>query len=171
MATSEPTPTQETNDSKADIRTGYEVAALLWTYQGTRIWNRFYVLLITHSLLLVAISQLLSGKRAETWAPVWLCGVGTFIGVLSLVASPRSATFFSLLGTIVRSLEERLDGVEVMSQHHRLVGGSDVSVEFRGGPETVRASMKSLRIRRLPDVISLTFIATYVFFIVMILQR
>ena len=40
-----------------DIRTGYTAAMQMWAYQGQELWNRSTAMILTHSILLLAIFQ------------------------------------------------------------------------------------------------------------------
>jgi hypothetical protein len=104
-------PTFDPEDEKA-ARVGYEVAAQLWTYQGTAAWARFSAMLLANSIILVAVATMLA-DRVMLCAIPFLPLAGFAICIFWLTIFERGAEWELHYIRKARELEGLLGSVSV----------------------------------------------------------
>jgi len=94
-------------DSEAikNIRVGYQVAVNLWTYQGTLNWNRYNIMLIANSVIISAISIIISSSGSSAAYAKWLLCAGLIFCVLWIFITGRGFAYRDHWSSNARELE------------------------------------------------------------------
>lgn len=126
---------------------GYETAVHLWTYQGEQWWARFNIMLLANSMVVAAVTVVLTSSPSDT---VWtlllrvlsvalpLGGVALALFWLALIS--RENVYADYYVWSARELEEQHlhDTVKTVWRGRELAEGKTVQIVTDGSPRPLR---------------------------------
>jgi len=132
--------TDETKAEHAEV--GYQVAASLWTYEGTQNWARFNVMLVANSIVIAIIGLVLTSEHPKQSVSFVMSLVGLFLCLAWFLITKRGFDYQGYYVKSTRELEERFlaETVKTASRGSIFAKGEVVTIELNGKPTTVQMS-------------------------------
>jgi hypothetical protein len=164
-------PKSLSDEDRAIVRTGYEAAVQLWTYEGEQNWARFNVMLLANSVLIGALAILLTSPSSSSPLSHIFAVAGIIVCIAWFLITKRGFDYQTYYVLSARELEEQyFNGlVKTASRGASFSQGCSVEFELDEPSLTHRMSWFSrlASAQSLSKLVIILFAVVYIFAIVL----
>ncbi len=171
MASSTPPDQEDEKTKRENAKVGYQAAVDLWTYEGEQNWARFNVMLVANSVIIAAVTLVLTSENPLRLLSTVLAIVGLILCFAWFLVTKRGFDYQDYYILSARELEELFlyEPVQTAARGKLFAQGAEVPFELKGGPSRLRMSWPS-RIASAGTVSQFVILLFVIVYIVVILQ-
>ncbi len=148
-----------------NARVGYQVAALLWTYEGSLLWAKFNAMLLANSVLLGSIGVALTASRPLPLIGLLISALGVVLCLAWWAMTSKGVAYHNYWVHSARELEERYlgDSVSTVSRGGFFSDGKPVVIrcQTKRSHHRMKGAVRRANLTRICNVIICIFVIIY----------